>query len=125
VSERIGQKPTNDYLAGYLDADGCVRFSSGTPRVEISSVFPWILEEYILRWGGSIRKMASKHSRPVWRWIVSGDKAERCLLALLPYLYVKKAQSQLVLQARRIKPGPYREAVIAQLKALKHQEYHG
>jgi hypothetical protein len=125
VSEQTGQKPTNDYLAGYLDADGCVRFSSGTPRVEISSVFPWILEEYIMRWGGSIRKMTGKNSRPVWRWIVSGDKAERCLLALLPYLYVKKAQSQLVLQARRIKPGPYREAVVAQLKALKHQEYHG
>jgi hypothetical protein len=123
--EGTGLKPTNAYLAGYLDADGCIRFYGGTPRIEIAGVFPWILEEYAMRWGGSVRPMRSSHSRPIWRWSICGDKAERCLLDLMPDLYVKKAQGQLVLQARRIEPGPYRDSVIAQVKALKHRDYHG
>ena len=122
--DRTGPKPTDAYLAGYLDADGCVRFSTGSPRVEITSVFPWILEEYQMKWGGSLRTLTSPNERQLWRWTACGDKAEKCLIDLLPFLYVKKAQAQLILQARRVEPGPYRDSLIGQVKALKHRDYH-
>lgn len=121
--EEPGLKPTNAYLAGYLDADGCVRFSGGTPRVEIKSVFPWVLTEFTLRWGGSVRLSSQPTERNLWRWSISGNNAESCILDLIPDLYVKKEQAHIVLQARRVHPGPYRDSLIEQLKALKHRNY--
>jgi hypothetical protein len=47
------------------------------------------------------------------------------MLDLLPHLYVKKAQAHLILQARRVEPGPFRESLLAQVKTLKHGDYHG
>lgn len=118
-----GLKPTNAYFAGYLDADGCVRFSRGTPRVEIKSVFPWILTEFSLNWGGAVRLCSQPPDRNLWRWGVCGDSAEKCLIDLVSDLYVKQEQAHIVLQARRVRPGPYRDGLVEQLKALKHRNF--
>lgn len=85
-------------------------------------MFPWILEELQLRFGGSIRPDGN-NDRRTWRWSVSGNSAECALIELGPHLYVKKTQARLVLEARRSSPGPERQAKVAEMKALKHHDY--
>lgn len=107
-------------MAGYFDADGYVRFNNSV-RMEIKSVFPWILSEFQARFGGTVRQV--KSTRNTWAWSASGSNAERALLALIPFLYVKKEQALLCLKARRLRPGPERQSLLGQLKALRHCNY--
>lgn len=108
------------YFAGYVDADGYIRFN-GSVRMEVKSVFPWILEEFVARFGGTVSPV--KSDRNTWRWDLSGPRAEQALHALHPYLYVKKTQARLALEARDAGPGPAREAKVAEIGALKHCNY--
>lgn len=118
--DRTGRKPTESYFAGYFDADGCVRFH-GTIRVEIKSVHPWILEEHMKKFGGSIYEAHGE--RNLWRWCIGGSEAENYLITIKPFLYVKQAQADLCIQARHLPPGPERNAKIAECSAIKHCNY--
>ncbi len=122
--EPLGQTPTDAYYAGYIDADGCIRFSAGSPRIEVKSVFPWVLEQIRLRFGGSVLTITLPDDRPTYRWAVSGDKAIQALMALRAFLIVKRTQADLVLEARAHSPGPARDGIVAQISALKHHGYH-
>lgn len=122
-SERTGLTPTDAYFAGYIDADGCVRFSSGTPRIEVKSVFPWVLHQLQDRFGGSVTKINEEGERSFYRWAISGQRAQMALIQLEPHLIVKRAQAALVIQACRMEPGAYRDGVVAQISALKHHDY--
>lgn len=116
--------PTDPYLAGYIDADGCVRFANGSPVIEVTSVFPFILHALEIRFGGSCREMkAQGENRPVFRWSVYGVGALDALLQLRPYMIEKGPQVDLIFLARETKPGPLRDGYLAQMKALKHYNY--
>lgn len=108
-------------MAGYMDADGYIRYAGGSPRLELVSIFPWILDEFQARFGGSIRELAGE--RRTWRWDLSGSSAAAALVALQPHLYVKKTQARLVLEAREMPPGPERNCRIGEIRALKHCNY--
>lgn len=124
--ETIGQRPTETklaYLAGYLDADGCIQYSGGTPRVTVVSVFTGVLEEFRYYFGGTIGSCSAK-DRPVWRWFVSGEKAMTTIQVLLPHLFEKRAQADLVIHIRETRPGPFRDGLVSQLKGLKNYHYY-
>jgi hypothetical protein len=111
-------------MAGYLDADGCVRWS-GTARVEITSVFPWSLWRFRRHFGGRVAKRRPKpnSTRPVYRWSLSGDQARACLRTLREFMHEKRIQADLVLRICETPPGPARQGMVAQLGALKHAHY--
>ena len=122
--EPAGQRLTDEklsYLAGYMDADGCVMFSA-TPRVAVTSIFAPVLELFREAFGGSIRKLKGDN-RAVWQWEASGNRAMRCLVRLVPFMFEKQAQARIAMEARGTKPGPHRDGLVAQLAALKRVDY--
>lgn len=122
-SARTGRTLTDAYFAGYLDADGCVRFSDGTPRIEVAGVFPWVLDEFADRYGGTVSRTSGEGERPFYRWRLSGWNAALALQSMGPHLIVKRVQAELVLRAYALPPGPERDGIAAQIKALKHHGY--
>lgn len=120
--DRTGPKRTDSYWAGFVDADGCIRFSKGTPRIEVKSVFPYVLLEICERFGGRVRRIANEE-RPTYVWQVTGTNAYNALIALEPHMVVKKAQATLILDACMVDPGGYREGLEGQIAALKHHHY--
>ena len=113
------------YLAGLFDGEGSVNIfkSSGqngsiTPRyfVEISignthkGVLQWVLENF----GGRLTHNGVQYtpnSHKTWRWRASTQEASSILVALLPYLIVKKEQALLAIE--------FQERVTA-FKACQH-----
>ena len=113
------------YLAGCLDSDGYfsikrssyhmrVRGDSGqlvySERIglkQVSEHVPSLLHKYF---GGYYRidKPSSRHGKPLYAWSVTDRKAISCVTILLPYLRVKKAQAELLIELRRLKSLPWK-----------------
>lgn len=111
-------------MAGYTDADGCIRYDKGCPSITVVSLFTGVLRVFLYDFGGSIyphKKPGSR--RECWRWVVTGDKAITCLDELTPFLFEKRPQAELVLRLRLTVPGPHRAALIEQLNAMKKASY--
>lgn len=94
------------YLAGFLDGEGYIGIDSNPSRytyrvhVEVTNTERWILEWYKLAFGGFIvcqKDSDSKH-KDCYRWHGYGRNAKEILETLLPYLKLKKWQSELALQ---------------------------
>ena len=111
------------YFAGYIDADGCLRFAAGTPRIEVGGLQPFVLRELAACFGGTVR-LRNATPRPFWSWGVAGAQAHAAIGRLLPYLRVKAGQARLVLAACRLPPGSRRDSVVAEIRALKRVHYH-
>lgn len=116
------------WAAGMIDADGCVFIRRGRQmcggreacfyqlcvalaQVEETpnAVAPGVaaLRD---RFGGSINRQhpparQAINGNPMWRWCVVGASAERALVAVRPYLIVKRAQADLALEYRRLAMG--------------------
>lgn len=126
--EQAGPKPTRGelaYLAGYMDADGCIRSDKGHPQITVTSCFPGILKVYQQWFGGSIysAKPRNPKARPGWRWQATGDTGMQVVQALLPYLLEKRPQAEILIRMRGMGPGVAREALASQLKAIKQVNY--
>jgi len=116
------------YLAGAIDSDGTIGIKRSTysMRVTKESKAPIFSERIALRqvtpeipallqkaFGGSLymTKPSLPGGRPLWSWAVTDLRAVACLLAILPYLRVKKEQGKNCLALRRLKEVSKRRGV--------------
>lgn len=118
----IGQRLIDAYCAGFIDADGCVRFYSGSVRIEVTGVFPYVLQYLKDQYRGNVRKLKGP-DRATYRWDVCGYNAQAALTRMIPFLFIKREQAVLALHAASLKPSPKRDGVEAQIRALKHHDY--
>lgn len=99
------------YLAGLLDADGCISVNARTDahtgrRSYASRVFVANADKALMNWlvaefDGNINlsnQNAPAHHRTMYRWIVYGLQSGPILEAVLPYLRVKARQAELALR---------------------------
>ena len=101
------------YLAGLFDGEGSVNIFKQpnkkeriTPRhfLEIGiinthkGVLQWVLETFGGRFG--LEQDPARHHR-TWRWRASSSEACDVLLAILPYLRVKKEQAELAIDFQK------------------------
>jgi len=107
------------YLAGILDSDGHVSIAYISPAqngpaalspyykeiISVGQVQPDAVDLLHRTFGGSryLRKSPSAKWRPLHRWEISNKGAATTLVALLPYLRLKRRQAELVLKLRAVK----------------------
>ena len=112
------------YIAGYVDGDGCFRWNNTSPEVSITNCFPYTLYQLAEHFGGTVRKYTHKKAgRTVYQWRAYGNTAIAMVEKLLPYLWEKLPQAELLLSIRAAGPGARREALIRQLGAMKQIDY--
>ena len=87
-------------------------------------MFPWLFSSIAEYWGGYYYMSEVVGERNYFRWGVSGAKAVRMLEDILPFLWVKKAQAELVLKVRIMVPGHERDSYEAQISALKAVDWN-
>lgn len=109
-----------EYLAGFLDGDGCITL--GCPRTTSSggrgySVFVNAvntdirpLEMFRDVFGGSLSPMGrgnEKHS-PSFQWSVAAEKAIPVVVALMPFLILKRRDAEIALEFQALLRGSKR-----------------
>ncbi len=94
------------YLAGIIDADGCIgilRTKTGfVPNLSCGQVAEEAVTMLHAAFGGSVSKTklsAEKNRRGQHRWRVSNQIAGECAHLLLPYLRIKRRQAEAVIEA--------------------------
>lgn len=106
------------YIAGFLDADGCVGISRNKSRSKayewdyalrvmiINSDFEfikWLKEKTGIGTAYESKKAFKPNWSPVHRWQATADKGRQILEQLLPYLIVKKYRSEMCLKLPKTK----------------------
>ena len=99
------------YVAGYIDADGCIRVqrqksqgpSQYLPQVKIASVVPASLDFIKARHRGSIRKYqpasTTGNARMAFEWSVQGRPSVlRLMQAIEPHVIIKKDHVRLMIE---------------------------
>ena len=90
------------YLAGIIDGEGCISLDHRAHPILIvgntsEALILW-LRDHVAQ--GSVQVRSShwnpKHKKQ-WAWRLAGQKIGPLLIALLPYLVIKKAQAELVI----------------------------
>jgi len=98
------------YMAGIVDGEGCIRFShriykktksiSYLPKIDICNTQEVLPRRFQFAFGGGVYKERKREGCKVsWRWVVQGEVAYVCAKALLPYLVIKRAQAELIIQS--------------------------
>jgi sulfite reductase beta subunit-like hemoprotein len=94
------------YLAGLLDGEGSVIVTrtrgrgsvndSVSARVIITNTDLPLIEWLLAEVGGSFvpKKRMKDHHRQAYQWLLGGRNAAAFLLAVIPYLRIKKAQAE-------------------------------
>jgi hypothetical protein len=101
VDDVSATKADYQYLAGILDAEGCVSLyeskRSFDPKIQLPNtdmrVFDFILDKF----GGSVSSSKRGH-RELGNWVLPTRFLENTLLAILPYLVTKREQALLLLE---------------------------
>jgi len=109
------------YLAGIIDADGCIRVSKDRPtrdrvtpgyhaRVHVRMVERAAVDLLGATFGGSIwtHRPTAPRGRKLNVWDVSDVQAQRALEQLLPYLRIKRPQAENALALRRLRAESHR-----------------
>jgi hypothetical protein len=101
------------YAAGFIDGEGCLAITSRRKPegratyyetlMVVSQIDPAPLRELQAAFGGSIHILHTEYRirkawRPAHRWHLSGTRLRACLQSLRPYLRVKAAQADLMLE---------------------------
>lgn len=94
------------YLAGIIDGEGYIGIKRMQrryhARVQVGMVERQAIDLLRDTFGGSLTLEALRgRGRDIWRWHLSGLQAEACLIALQPFLRVKRLQAEAVLALRR------------------------
>jgi len=114
------------YLAGAMDSDGSIGIRRSTyaqrvrgdaraavysERIGLKQVTPQIPELLKATFGGSLMVQApsATRGRPLHYWEATNRVASDALVALLPFLRVKRAQAETVLALRASKDRPRSE----------------
>lgn len=86
------------YIAGWFDAEGCVK---GSKRVSITNTYLLMLQYLQYQYGGSISHNNGRNStKNRYMWYVDGNNALSFLLQVTPYLIEKKPQAELFIGVR-------------------------
>lgn len=117
------------YAAGVIDSDGCIGVNRSTyamrvrgdasqavysERITMKQVEPQAVELLHRLFGGhrGMTDPSAKRGRPLHTWHIHSAIAGKALVALLPFLRIKKAQAEnairlrIVMQTRRCWPVP-------------------
>ena len=115
--------PTDEYLAGLFDGEGCIVISKRHYRLKsvdrapfytlvvclVNTHLPTILmlretfkakSAYVFRMDKINAKPRGKAQRPCYKWHAASDIAETFLKRVLPHLRIKKEEAHLALQFR-------------------------
>lgn len=109
------------YAAGYLDAEGCLRFQN-TTRVSISNTYPLTLFWFQKLFGGTVRERSAPKEghRQAYEWYCSGETARNCIKEVIPFLKEKLPQAVILLQMLKYpKKSTKRNTLMAELTKLK------
>lgn len=126
------------YFAGFFDGEGSVGIKRTSkkrkvhgPYVTVSQVRPDVLTKFRSIFGGSLSFRSRAAKNGIWCWQASG--AAHCLLvleSLIPYMIVKKAESQAVVDTFQFKVHSrkaglpenvvsFREEMMERIKAMR------
>ena len=124
------------WAAGFIDGEGFVGISRGTsrngrpchqPMVDVTQARQRApLDLLVGLFGGRVR-LQKTSCGPAFNWRVTTEQARLVLLAVLPYLVVKRPQADLLLQYSEtlwVRGGKFRhvpEDVMAQREAIYQQ----
>lgn len=108
------------YVAGMVDADGCVRISSGsTQYVSITNRYLPVMLKMREQYGGNVRV-----DKNVYRYEATGKNARALLRDILPDLEEKYEQARLCLEFSEFPPrSTQRAMIIKRVKDLKKTCY--
>jgi len=115
------------WVAGYLDGEGCFTTNSlSSILVDVSNTHLPSLERLKALFGGTIR-LKSSTSPAAWRraysWRVHGEKAERLIHTIRPFLREKQGQADLLLEFRRTTSKEVRGMIKEALRRAKRPEF--
>ena len=108
------------YLAGFFDGEGSIMLIPSTSvnrgpgryrlTLAVSNTVEHSVVRYAITFGGSVLPIAAKNARckSSYRWMITSAGAERALMAMLPFLKVKKDQAQVALDFRSTQQRPLR-----------------
>jgi hypothetical protein len=99
------------YVAGFLDADGCIAMRHGKPdkkgwrhhsvTVIVVQADRTIPDLFAAQYGGNVginaRNVGISAGRAYYRWTASGSKARQLLTDALPHLQTKRSQAEIAL----------------------------
>lgn len=104
-----------EYLDGLFDGEGCVYWDGRGIRVSVTNTYKPVLDEILMWYGGSVRRMANK----IWRWEASGSTAVEFLEHRME-CSIKADQIVLAIDiAEGQHPPAKKRTMIAKLKKLK------
>jgi LAGLIDADG DNA endonuclease family protein len=124
-----------EYIAGFFDGEGSIglyperckrkygiyrhyRFS-----VSLGNSDPIVPLYLKARFGGSVhhyeRSKKMKNRQDAWLWNMSSKRAAEFLRAILPFLVVKKAQAEVVLEYYAQRPRPGHKYVDRQFRGME------
>jgi len=93
--------------------------------VSVTNTFPYTLHQLRKSFGGTVRLHTEKEvgRRTYYQWRIYGDAAIDFVKLLLPHLWEKRLQAELLLALRAEKPGPKRDGLARQLGSMKQIDY--
>jgi hypothetical protein len=112
----MSDKAKFGYLAGILDGEGCLTIGAGrretgvinyNPIVLVQNTSRELIEWLQSRFGGQVylSKKETEKTKTAWMWRITQKKAiENLLLAVLPYLVIKREQAKILLAFVRLTP---------------------
>lgn len=82
------------YIAGFIDADGCLSLKRDQLKIGVSQKHPAIVCNFQRRFGGWM----GPSKGTAWQWASMGDEGERIMRLIHPHLQtVKKRRAELML----------------------------
>jgi hypothetical protein len=128
------------YLAGAVDSDGSIgirrstyaqrvtgdaRHATYSERVSFKQVTPQVPELLHATFGGSlmVQSPSVTRGRPLHYWEATNQVAAKALVALLPYLRIKRQQAEACLSLRASKDLPRREQRVHREAAISETRY--
>ena len=119
----MGDSLSPEYIAGFLDGEGCFRFNR-TLVIECATTYPETLETLCQQYGGRFRPMIKPGGKPMFRWSITGPSAMRVIEDIYPHMREKRVQASILRRVLRYPPKTaMRSAYLRELKALKRIPY--
>jgi hypothetical protein len=120
------------YLSGILDGEGCITVGAGkketcinyNPIVCVQNTSKELIDWLQKTFGGQVylSKKETSKTKAAWMWRITKKKSiELLLLAVLPYIRIKREQAKLLLDFSRLErtaPVELRVQIYGKLRAL-------
>lgn len=123
----VSQNELN-YLAGYVDGEGCLIIAAGSVTLKVDSCYPKVCYRMFKLFGGRFRHIERKTNsfgkrRNYFSWVVHGQKAYMVVALLFPFLREKRDQAKLFLKAFNTKGIAEKNKISMKIKELKRMVY--